>query len=207
MTIMRAGTLSVAVALLLGAARAGAQAPAPPPAPTPATAPPLLHPSKAPPPPPPTASLRAASASTAVAPTATAVKAPKPAGTVPPDSVRPKAAPAVKAPPANATAQCGDGSFMVAPNGPSGCSAHGGMRVVMAHPAPAPATPPNRTAAVRAPAVPAASASAPAGATMRCKDGTYLTGAPAESRCTGHGGVGAMFETRGPAPGPKPRRP
>jgi len=41
-----------------------------------------------------------------------------------------------------------------------------------------------------------ANAAPPAGTTMRCKDGSYLSGAPSADRCSGNGGVAAVF----PAP-------
>jgi len=46
----------------------------------------------------------------------------------------------------------------------------------------------------------------PAGATMRCKDGTYLTGTPSDARCAGFGGVAVLLPVPTPPP-PAPRRP
>jgi hypothetical protein len=49
----------------------------------------------------------------------------------------------------------------------------------------------------------------PAGATMRCKDGTYLTGAPSAARCVGNGGVAMTYPAQAaspPAPKPQPQR-
>jgi hypothetical protein len=53
------------------------------------------------------------------------------------------------------------------------------------------------------------STSAPAGATMHCKDGTYLFGTPAEGRCDGNGGTAAVLAQPRTAPPPPPqvRRP
>ena len=52
---------------------------------------------------------------------------------------------------------------------------------------------------VAAPAVP------PAGATMRCKDGTWLTGAPGEGRCSANGGTAAILAPARAAPPPPAR--
>jgi hypothetical protein len=49
----------------------------------------------------------------------------------------------------------------------------------------------------------------PIGATMRCKDGTYLTGAGSTGRCANNGGVAAMYPAlpaSPPAPRPQPQR-
>jgi hypothetical protein len=44
---------------------------------------------------------------------------------------------------------------------------------------------------------------------MLCRDGTYLFGAPAESRCDANGGTAAILPAPTPAPAPpsRPRRP
>ncbi len=49
----------------------------------------------------------------------------------------------------------------------------------------------------------ASNAAPPAGATMRCKDGTYLGGAPSDAACAGHGGLAAAL----PAPRQAPAGP
>jgi hypothetical protein len=53
------------------------------------------------------------------------------------------------------------------------------------------------------------SATPPVGATMRCKDGTYLGGAPSDAACAGHGGLAAAIAAPRTAPPPptRPRRP
>jgi hypothetical protein len=137
--------------------------------------------------------------------TAAPSRAPAPAPTVkrlgpPPDSVRPAAAPVVVVP-ANAVAQCGDGTFMVAPDTPGGCASHRGIRVVM--PARAAPAPPGATRPVAAPMTlqaGALSSAPPAGATMRCKDGTFQGGAPSEAACATHGGLATALVAPRPAP-------
>ena len=47
----------------------------------------------------------------------------------------------------------------------------------------------------------------PTGATMRCKDGTYLTGPPAADRCANNGGVTAIMAPHPAPPTPRPHRP
>jgi hypothetical protein len=138
---------------------------------------------------------------------------------VPPESLRPAASTPITAPPANAVAQCADGTFLVPPSQPAACRAHGGLRVALplqadprlaaqARPAPAPAVRAPALAAARAPAP--SNAAAPADATMRCKDGTYLTGPPAEGRCDANGGLAVILVPRPTPPPPPlngPRRP
>jgi len=127
-----------------------------------------------------------------------------PASAVPPDSVRPKPVVSVVEPPANAVARCTDGAFVIAPSDAATCAAHGGLRVVFprrAAPRPAVAATPSLVAQP-------ATAVAPAGATMRCKDGTYLGGVPTASRCARFGGVAAVLAAPPkPPPMPRPRRP
>jgi len=73
---------------------------------------------------------------------------------------------------------------------------------------------PLRTTPVAAPStvsrnvIPATEAP-PIGASMRCKDGTYLTGAASTGRCASNGGVAAMYPAlpaSPPAPRPQPQR-
>lgn len=120
-----------------------------------------------------------------------------------PDSLRPAAPPATQAPPSGAVAQCVDGSYILPPNDSRGCAAHRGVRVLFPHasmsPAHAAAT---RTAATKS-AMPA-NAAAPAGSTMRCRDGTYLAGPPAPRRCDAYGGLAAVLASGKPAPAPPP---
>jgi hypothetical protein len=47
----------------------------------------------------------------------------------------------------------------------------------------------------------------PANATMRCKDGTYLSGAPSTDRCSGNGGTAVTYPTQPPTPTAPARRP
>lgn len=198
--------LGAVLVLTLGASRAVAQAPAtapPPPPPQTAAPAPVLRPPTAPPPP-------AAAPAGAANRTATAapVLPPGPASALPPDSVRPAPAVAPAAPPANAVAQCRDGTFVVAPSDPSACAAHRGLLVRMPEvrtPVPPPARAAAPVAAARA-ATP--EVAPPAGATMRCKDGTYLTGAPAAGRCDSYGGLAVVLPpARETPPPPLPRRP
>jgi hypothetical protein len=84
--------------------------------------------------------------------------------------------------------------------------------IAAAAPAARLASPPRRTP------TPAATTSAktvntadtrPIGATMRCKDGTYLTGAPSADRCSGNGGVAVTYSPQSPAlvaPRPQPQK-
>jgi len=130
---------------------------------------------------------------------------PMPPASPPPPA--PVEAPRLLAPPANAVAQCGDFTFVVAPATPAACESRGGVKVVLPGArAAAPATAP----AVRAPA-PAPTAAAtlrddapPAGATMRCRDGSWLTGTPLASRCDRNGGLAVILPSTPPLP---PRAP
>ena len=137
------------------------------------------------------------------------LRAPAPASAMPPDSVRPATSLPVSEPPANAVAQCTDGAFVLAPDNARACAAHRGLRVLL----PGRITgPPPVAAATRAPVMTRAAAPAngvaPAGATMRCKDGTYLSGATAASRCDSFGGVAALLVAPPAAPAPpRPHRP
>ena len=110
-------------------------------------------------------------------------------------------------PPANAVARCRDGTFILPPNDASACAAHRGLLVRMPE-VRTPVPPPARTAAPVSASRSAAPAAVPAGATMRCKDGTYLTGAAAAGRCDANGGLVAVLPpARETPPPPLPRRP
>ena len=105
----------------------------------------------------------------------------------------------------SAVALCMDNSFVKDPGTVADCAKHGGLRVAM---------PPhgNRVVARKAgPAVDLRAAAvnqlAPASATMRCKDGTYLTGAVAADRCANNGGVATIIPAAPPTPPPPPKRP
>lgn len=74
-------------------------------------------------------------------------------------------------------------------------------------PPPAPAARPADPAPTAAAAAASpANATPPAGATMRCKDGVWLSGAPAANRCERNGGVAVILPVRATAP-PPPRAP
>jgi len=199
--------LGAVLVLTLGASRAVAQAPpASPPPPLPATtaSPVVLRPPTAPPPS--TVAPSRAPAATQAA-TFAPVRAAAPASALPPDSVRPAAAASPAEPPANAVAQCTDGAFVVAPADAGACATHGGVLVLLPQRA-EPRRPVAARVPVSAPAAARAAALAPDGATMRCKDGTYLTGAPSEGRCDAYGGVAALLAApRTAPPPPLPRRP
>jgi hypothetical protein len=45
----------------------------------------------------------------------------------------------------------------------------------------------------------------PAGTTMRCKDGSYLSGAPSADRCANNGGVATVFPAKGGLTAPRPQ--
>jgi hypothetical protein len=204
--------MGLALSALTLAAPLAAQAPSPsppPPPPAPVTAPAVLRPPAAPPPPA-AAPTPAPAVAASRAPTETPVLPPERIGR-PPDSARPSAPVRAAASPANAVALCADGSFMVPPRDAGACGSHGGLRLLMPPRAAAPPRPLARVApspaAIRA-AV-AAEMPAPSGASMRCRDGTYLTGAPAQGRCDPYGGVAAIIPApREPPPPPaRVRRP
>jgi hypothetical protein len=135
-----------------------------------------------------------------------AAQAPRlPAASPPPPA--PVEAPRLLAPPANAVAQCGDFTFVVAPATPAVCESRGGVKVVLpgaraAAPATgrtAPAAPALRATAPQ-PAATLRDAAPPAGATMRCRDGSWLTGTPNASRCDRNGGLAVILPSTPPAP-------
>ncbi len=199
-----AGSFALALVLAGSAAPAGAQQPPqapPPPQPAVSQKPAPILPPSAPLPPAPAAG--AAAARTVVSPTAVvpaARRAPAAVG-IPVDSIRPKAEP-VSVPPANAVALCRDGTYLVPPATVAGCTSHGGLQVAMTQRA-APPAPGSRVAAVPVAARAPMNEPPPAGATMRCKDGTYLSGAPNASACATHNGLAVVL----PAPRPAPPAP
>jgi len=200
---VRASGFALGLALLApwsAVAQAPASAP-PPPKPAVVQAPPRVAPPPVASPPP--AGRRAAPVTAVRQPAATTLRtAPAPVG-LPLDSIRPKAA-VSSAPPANAVALCKDGTYIVAPADASACGNHRGLQVAM----PQRAAPPPAVSHVAAPAAavranPAATATTPpAGATMRCKDGTWLNGTRAAGACAGHAGLAMTVPLRGPAPRP-----
>jgi len=206
-------SLGLALALTLDAGFAAAQqAPAPaapPPPPQAAVAPAPVLPREATPTPPPrpAAAIPAANRTPVFA---EPVRPPTP-GSPPPDSVRPAVAPMDVTPPANAVARCRDGTFILPPNDASACATHRGVLVVLPQAAGArpPVAPASRALTpVAASRAAGRDAAPPAGATMRCKDGTYLTGAAAAGRCDANGGLVAVLPpAREASPPPLPRRP
>jgi uncharacterized protein with FMN-binding domain len=133
-----------------------------------------------------------------------------------------KAAKATTGKPADATAQCDDGTYSKAKTKQGACSSHGGVKTWYADEATSstsPASPAPKTTAVRAPrpartstpATPAPPATAteptttkptttapPAGAeanaTAKCKDGTYSHAKQHSGACSHHGGVAEWYK-------------
>jgi hypothetical protein len=201
-------SLGVTLAMAFGVPCALAQQPAPTPAPRPAPAPasPVVAPPVQLPPPP--APARTTGAAANRTPTPAPVRPMTPVSP-PPDSMRPAAAPATPAAPADAAAQCRDGSFILQPGNASGCATHGGLLMAM----PRRTVPPALTRVAPAPVAMQAAVSAdappPSGSTMRCKDGTYLGGTPSAGACAAYGGLAAILPAprQAPAQAPRPRRP
>jgi hypothetical protein len=109
----------------------------------------------------------------------------------------------------SAVALCMDGSWVKIPRTADDCTTRGGLRIAMppraiAPPAPIAASAANRNVITTQRAT--LNVGVPAGATMQCKDGTFLFGTPADSRCAQNGGVAAIMPTPAPPP-PAPRRP
>ena len=101
---------------------------------------------------------------------------------------------------------------MVSPSAPVSSLRQAAPTVVAVPPEPTPLARPVPTPVVASVVTPAqriaaADAAPPAGATMRCKDGTFLTGTPSEQRCEGNGGVSVTFSAPLIAPQPPVRRP
>lgn len=126
--------------------------------------------------------------------------------TTPPPSVRPttvRAASRAVQPPAPLA--------MVSPS-PEPSTLRQGPTVI-----PGPPTPPALARVVPTPVasstvtpaqrIASADAAPPTGATMRCKDGTFLTGAASEQRCAGNGGLSVTFLAAPKTPQPPVRRP
>ena len=130
--------------------------------------------------------------------------APSPSPAPPPPTVAIHA----PVPPANAVALCNDDTFVVAPAPATDCSlaSRGGVKLMM----PAMRVTPVRAVAPAAESrveesATASNAAPPAGSTMRCKDGTYLSGPPSAVRCDANGGTAVIFTA--PAVAPAPPRP
>jgi hypothetical protein len=95
--------------------------------------------------------------------------------------------------PANATAQCKDGTYSTAKTRRGACSAHGGVGTWFG------AGEATKTPAKTSGKVADNAASArPANATGQCQDGTYTTAATRRGACSGHGGVTAWFADAAP---------
>jgi hypothetical protein len=126
-----------------------------------------------------------------------------PAASPPPPAPAP--APKLLPPPPEAVAQCNDLTFVVPPAQPAACGTRGGVKLTLPGlrraPAP-PAAAPSVRAATTQPAPNARDDAPPAGATMRCRDGTWLSGTPSDSRCDRNGGLAVIL----PAPRSVPAR-
>ena len=175
MTAKRTFTGVTAAAIALHAAQALAQGASPPPPPpriTPVTA---AAPVVAP------APLLVAGARTPPPPPKVVV----PASALPPSD--------------SAVALCNNGTFVMEPGTPADCASRGGLRVAMARRGKPPVLRASPSTAVRAALVEQAP---PAGATMRCKDGTYLSGTASADRCANNGGLAAVLPVRPAVPPP-----
>jgi hypothetical protein len=121
----------------------------------------------------------------------------------------PRTLPTVATPPAPAVAKpaavptdstvalCNDGSFVNQPGTVADCASRGGLRVAMQ---PRPKAPVRRAGPSLSVRPPVAEQGPPAGATMRCKDGTYLSGAAAANRCADNGGMAVILPPPRPTP-------
>lgn len=127
--------------------------------------------------------------------------APAPVSPPPP---APAVAAAPVAPPADAVALCRDGTFVIAPATVASCDARGGILVVMPRQVPPPAPVAAAQASAEDAAAARATATPPVGATMRCKDGTWMTGAQDASRCANAGGVAVLITQPRTPPPPRP---
>ena len=123
---------------------------------------------------------------------------------IPPKNITPSSA---MPPSDSAVALCKNGTWIYGSGSPADCTQRGGLLVAM----PKRVTPPSAlaaastiNAAVIAPA--RVALIPPATATMQCKDGTFLYGAPSADRCANNGGLAAIFTHPTPAPA-RPSRP
>lgn len=152
----------------------------------------------APPPP------RAASSNPATPPTLLTLPAPATPPT-PPKVVVPASA---MPPKDSAVALCNNGTFVMLPGTVADCASRGGLRVAMPPRRKAPAREAALSLSVR-PAI--VEQGPPTGATMRCRDGIYLSGTASADRCANNGGLAAILPAKPPAPNapatPAVRRP
>ena len=107
----------------------------------------------------------------------------------------------------SAVALCKNGTWIYGSGSSADCIQRGGLLVAM----PKRTTPPSALAAAAAVSAnviaPARVGLAPPPtATMQCKDGTFLYGAPSADRCAINGGLAAIFTHPTPAPA-RPTRP
>ena len=101
---------------------------------------------------------------------------------------------------------------MVSPSPAPNVARQAAPTVIAGPPAPTPLVRPVPSPIVASAVTPAqrvasADATPPTGATMRCKDGTFLPGAVSEERCAGNGGVSVTFQAAPATPQPPARRP
>lgn len=147
------------------------------------------------------------------APLGAPLAAQEPPPLLPPASPPPTApapAPRLLPPPANAVAQCNDLTFVVAPSEPAACVARGGIKILLPGvrrtPALAAASPALRAATSQSAAL-ARNDAPPVGATMRCRDGSWLFGTPSASRCDRNGGLAVILPAPPVPPAALPRTP
>ena len=91
--------------------------------------------------------------------------------------------------PANATARCKDGTYSTAVNAQGRCSHHGGVAEVLATRAATQNADGEKTAKATPPLL-----SVPAGATAKCRDGTYSQAKNHRGACSHHGGVAVWYK-------------
>jgi hypothetical protein len=111
--------------------------------------------------------------------------------------------------PANATAQCADGTYSTAKTQKGACSRHGGVKTWWgAAETRSTATPKGgETAAKTRTRRAAGAASIPAGATGQCADGTYTKAKTQRGACSTHGGVKSWFAETPAEAAPAPTAP